>query len=117
MDWDLKITDMAGAAPEHSAVIVNFVAEIRHQLRNSACYVYSDNVQYRFKDNQGNNKIVIPDASINCRTKSRRGNIFTDAHVLLWRFCHPQQKLMTGQKKCSFIPALHGYLASANSFF
>ena len=72
-----KITDMAGATPEHSAVIVNFVAAIRHQLKNSTCYVYSDNVQYRFKDNQGNNKIVIPDASINCRTKSRRGNTFT----------------------------------------
>ena len=79
MDWDLKITDMAGATPEHSAVIVNFVAAIRYQLKNSTCYVYSDNVQYRFKDNQGNNKIVIPDASINCRTKSRRGNTFTDA--------------------------------------
>ena len=79
MDWDLKITDMAGSTPEHSAVIVNFVAAIRHQLKNSTCYVYSDNVQYRFKDNQGNNKIVIPDASINCRTKSRRGNTFTDA--------------------------------------
>ena len=60
MDWDLKITDMAGATPEHSAVIVNFVAAIRYQLKNSTCYVYSDNVQYRFKDNQGNNKIVIP---------------------------------------------------------
>ena len=79
MDWNLKITDMAGATPEHSSVIVNFVAAIRHQLKNSTCYVYSDNVQYRFKDNQGNNKIVIPDASINCRTKSRRGNTFTDA--------------------------------------
>ena len=90
MDWDLKITDMAGATPEHSAVIVNFVAAIRYQLKNSTCYVYSDNVQYRFKDNQGNNKIVIPDASINCRTKSRRGNTFTDAprfvmEVLDWR--------------------------------
>mgnify|MGYP000257308606 CR=1 FL=1 len=111
MDWDLKITDMAGATPEHSAVIVNFVAAIRYQLKNSTCYVYSDNVQYRFKDNHGtlglksgavvsrwgtqtgissfplyysysesnNSKIVIPDASINCRTKSRRGNTFTDA--------------------------------------
>ena len=48
MDWDLKITDMAGATPEHSAVIVNFVAAIRYQLKNSTCYVYSDNVQYRF---------------------------------------------------------------------
>ena len=79
MDWDLKITDMTGATPEHSAVIVNFVAAVRHQLRNSTCYVYSDNVQYRFKDEEGNNKIVVPDASINCRTKSRRGNTFTDA--------------------------------------
>ena len=64
MDWNLKITDMEGHTPEHSSVIVNFVAAIRHQLKNSTCYVYSDNVQYRFKDNQGNNKIVIPDASI-----------------------------------------------------
>ena len=55
MDWDLKITDMTGATPEHSAVIVNFVAAVRHQLRNSTCYVYSDNVQYRFKDEEGNN--------------------------------------------------------------
>ena len=77
MDWNLKITDMAGATPEHSSVIVNFVAAVRYQLKNSTCYVYSDNVQYRFKDAEGNNKIVIPDASINCRTKSRRGNTFT----------------------------------------
>ena len=60
MDWDLKITDLEGSTPEHSAVIVNFVAAVRHQLKNSTCYVY-------------------PDASINCRTKSRRGNTFTDA--------------------------------------
>ena len=78
MDWNLKITDMAGATPEHSSVIVNFVAAVRYQLKNSTCYVYSDNVQYRFKDADGNNKIVISDASINCRTKSRRGNTFTD---------------------------------------
>lgn len=79
MDWNLQITDMAGATPEHSSVIVNFVAAVRHQLKNSTCFVFSDNVQYRFKDEEGNNKIVIPDASINCRTKSRRGTIFTDA--------------------------------------
>lgn len=86
MDWNLKITDMAGATPEHSSVIVNFVAAVRYQLKNSTCYVYSNNVQYRFKDAEGNNKIVIPDASINCRTKSRRGNTFTMPHALLWKF-------------------------------
>lgn len=35
MDWNLKITDMAGATPEHSSVIVNFVAAVRYQLKNS----------------------------------------------------------------------------------
>ena len=64
MDWNLKITDMIGDMPEHSTVIVNFVAAIRHQLKNSTCYVYSDNIQYHFQDSQGNNKIIIPDASI-----------------------------------------------------
>ena len=79
MDINLQITDMAGASPEHSLVIVNFVSAIRKQLKNSTCYVYSDNVQYRFRTDNGEDKTIIPDASINCRTKSRRGNTFIDA--------------------------------------
>lgn len=79
MDLDLQIVDMAGASPEHSLVIVNFVSAIRKQLKNSTCYVFSDNVQYKFKTNEGEDKTVIPDASINCRVKSRRGNTFLDA--------------------------------------
>ena len=46
---------------------------------NSTCYVFSDNVQYRFKSDDGESRTVIPDASINCRVKSRRGNTFIDA--------------------------------------
>lgn len=79
MDMNLQITDMAGATPEHSLVIVNFVSAIRKQLKNSTCYVYSDNVQYKFQTDDGECKTVIPDASINCRVKSRRGNAFVDA--------------------------------------
>ena len=79
MDIDLQITDMAGATPEHSAVIVNFVAGIRKQLRNSTCFVFSDNVQYKYKSENGDWKIVIPDASINCRVKSKRGNTFIES--------------------------------------
>ena len=79
MNSDLIITDMAGATPEHSAVIVNFVAGIRKQLRNSTCYVLSDNVQYKWQLQDGEWKVVIPDASINCRVKSKRGNTFIDA--------------------------------------
>lgn len=61
------------------------------------------NVQYRFKDNQGRDKIVMPDASINCRTKSRRGNTFTDAPRFVMEVLSPQQKIMTEQRKCSCI--------------
>ncbi len=76
MDLNLQITDMAGATPEHSAVIVNFVAAIRRQLKNSTCFVYSDNVQYRWQTDDGREKAVIPDASINCQTKKKRGSNF-----------------------------------------
>ena len=76
MDLNLQITDRAGATPAHSAVIVNFVASIRKQLRNSTCFVYSDNVQYKWSTESGETKTIIPDASINCQTKRRRGNSF-----------------------------------------
>ncbi len=75
---DLQILDMAGARPEHSTVIVNFVAAIREQLFHSTCYVFSDNVQYKWHAKDGEEKTVIPDASINCRTKARKGNVFLD---------------------------------------
>lgn len=75
---DFQILDMAGARPEHSSVIVNFVAAVRHQLKNSTCYVFSDNVQYKLTLKDGKNKIIIPDASINCRVKARKGNTFLE---------------------------------------
>lgn len=75
---DLQILDMAGARPEHSTVIVNFVAAVREQLLNTTCYVFSDNVQYRWHTKDGEEKTVIPDASINYRIKARKGNVFLD---------------------------------------
>ena len=76
MDLGLTIMDMAGATPEHSAVIVNFVSAIRKQLKNSTCFVFSDNVQYKWQAQDGEEKTVVPDASINCQTKKKRGSSF-----------------------------------------
>lgn len=76
---DIRITDMAGGTIEHSTVIVNFVAAIRKQLRNSTCFVYSDNVQYKWNLENGEEKTVIPDASINCQIKNKKGNSFFSA--------------------------------------
>lgn len=70
---------ISGAAPSHSTVIVNFVAAVRKQLRNCTCCVFSDNVRYRFRTDDGEDRVVVPDASINCRVKSRYGNSFVDA--------------------------------------
>jgi len=75
---NLQITDKAGAYIEHSMVITNFVSITGSQLKNSLCRVFPDNVQYTwwFGDEK---KTVIPDASINCQVRSRRGNTFVNA--------------------------------------
>lgn len=75
---NLQITDMTGAYIEHSMVITNFVSITGSQLKSSLCRVFPDNVQYTwwFGDEK---KTVIPDASINCQVRSRRGNTFVNA--------------------------------------
>lgn len=71
------ITDMSGAMIEHSTVITNFVAIVYSQLKNNLCRVYPDNVQYKWVVD-GEEKKVIPDASINCRITAKKGNSFFD---------------------------------------
>lgn len=75
---DIQITDMAGAYIEHSIVITNFVAIVRNQLKKSLCKVFPDNVQYKWRVH-GEEKSVIPDATINCQIKAKRGNYFINA--------------------------------------
>ena len=79
MGLDLQITDMTGATPDHSTVITNFVNMVYNQLKDSTCRVYPDNVQYRWKMSDDSEKVVIPDASINCQIRSRKGNSFINA--------------------------------------
>ena len=79
MSLNLQVTDMAGASPDHSTVIINFVNMVYNQLKDSTCRVYSDNVQYKWKMSDESEKNVIPDASINFQTKSRKGNSFINA--------------------------------------
>lgn len=99
MDLNLQITDMAGATPEHSAVIVNFVAAIRKQLKDSTCFVYSDNVQYKWQTDTGEDKTVIPDASINCQTKKKRGSNFVGIPRFVMEVISPStEKFDRGEK-------------------
>lgn len=79
MHLNLEITDMAGAMPEHSIVITNFVNMVYNQLQDSLCRVFPDNIQYRWRMEDGTEKTVIPDASINCRMREKRGNSFIGA--------------------------------------
>ncbi len=96
---DFQILDMAGARPEHSTVIVNFVAAVREQLMNSTCYVFSDNVQYRWNTREGEERTVIPDASINCRVKARKGNTFLDIPRFVMEVLSPStEKYDRGEK-------------------
>lgn len=79
MDLNIQITDMAGAYIEHSMVIANFCAIVSSQLKRSMCRVFPDNVQYKWTTKSGDEKKVIPDATINCQVRSRRGNSFVNA--------------------------------------
>lgn len=71
------LTDMSGAYIEHSAVITAFTSIVYSQLKNSTCKVFPDNVQYKWLVGQ-EEKIVIPDATINCRVQAKKGNSFFD---------------------------------------
>lgn len=96
---DFQILDMTGARPEHSTVIVNFVAAVREQLKNSTCYVFSDNVQYKWRTKEGEERTVIPDASINCRVKARKGNTFLDIPRFVMEVLSPStEKYDRGEK-------------------
>lgn len=75
MQSAIQVYDMAGAYIEHSMVISNFVIKIGNQISDGLCRVFGDNVQYKwYRD--GEEKIVIPDASVNCGYRNRRGNSF-----------------------------------------
>lgn len=74
---DMILTNRSGAYIEHSDVITAFTSMIHSQIKDSICRVYPDNVQYKwFVD--GEEKIVIPDATINCRIQAKKGNSFFD---------------------------------------
>lgn len=68
---------MSGAYIEHSAVITAFTSIVYSQLKNSTCKVFPDNVQYKWLVGQ-EEKVVIPDATINCRVQAKKGNSFFD---------------------------------------
>ncbi len=65
----LPIEDMSKTYIEHSMVIDNFVIKIGSQMKDSLCRVFSDGVQYQWKEND--DKTIIPDASIVCNIRDR----------------------------------------------
>lgn len=71
----LPIEDMSSTYIEHSMVINNFAVEIGSQIKDSLCRVFGDGVQYQWNEN--NNKVVIPDASINCNIRDWKNVSFT----------------------------------------
>ena len=71
----LPIEDMSKTYIEHSMVIHNFVIKIGGQIKDSLCRVFGDSVQYQWEEND--NKVVIPDVSINCNIRDRKNISFT----------------------------------------
>lgn len=66
----LPVKDMSNTFIEHSFIINNFVVMVGKQLKDSLCRVLGDGVQYQWREND--DKIIIPDISINCNTRDRK---------------------------------------------
>lgn len=66
----MPIEDMTNTFVEHSFIINNFVVMIGNQIKDSLCRVLGDGVQYQWHEND--DKVVIPDVSINCNTRDRK---------------------------------------------
>ena len=77
----LPIDDMSNTFVEHSFIINNFVVMIGKQIEDSLCRVLGDGVQYQWREND--NKIVIPDVSINCNTRDRKKVSLTGIHRII----------------------------------
>lgn len=60
---------------QHFMVIDNFVIKIGNQMKDSLCRVFSDGVQYQWKEN--NDRVIIPDVSIMCNIRDRKNVSFT----------------------------------------
>lgn len=71
----LLVEDLSKTYIEHSMVINNFVIKVGSQIKDSFCRVFGDGVQYEWREND--NKVVIPDASINCNVRDRKNISFT----------------------------------------
>lgn len=71
----LPVEDLSKTYIEHSMVINNFVIKVGSQIKDSLCRVFGDGVQYEWREND--NKVVIPDVSINCNIRDRKNISFT----------------------------------------
>ena len=98
MNNALTVTDISGARIEHSSVIVNFVAMVKNQLKNTLCRVFSDNVQYKWTLGDMEHTFI-PDASINCQIKSRKGNSFTNSPQFVMEVLSPSTEKLDRTEK------------------
>lgn len=71
----LPVEDMSNTFIEHSFVINNFIVMIGKQIKDSLCRVLGGSVQYQWHEN--NDRIVIPDAAINCNIRDRKNDSLT----------------------------------------
>lgn len=60
-----------------SRIIDNFVTSVHRQLKDHACCVYSNCIQYKWNVRE-KEVVVIPDASISCRVYNKRRASFFD---------------------------------------
>lgn len=98
----LPAEDMSNTFIEHSFVINNFIVMIGKQIKDSLCRVLGDSVQYQWHEN--NDRIVIPDASINCNIRDRKNDSLTGIpRMVMEVLSNATEESLVENQQCLFV--------------
>ena len=64
---------LVGGTTNHSIIAVNITRELSILLRGSGCFIYNSNIKVRLSKS----RYVLPDATISCDPRDRKGKITT----------------------------------------
>ena len=64
---------LAGGTANHSSIAVNITRELSILLRGTGCFIYNSDIKVRLSQS----RYVLPDATISCDPRDRKGKITT----------------------------------------
>lgn len=100
--WDGEVFAMAGALPDHNAIVANIIAELRRVTRRGPCRVFSSDLKVYVPLRGG---FVYPDASVTCGPLALYGDsrdVITNPAVLVEVLSESTEAFDRGEKATGY---------------